>query len=168
MSLFSNVDKKKNNRSRATYVSIPVAVYGFEMYTSKVEEDFLTNSIIELYEYYNSCLCPNSIERVKDDLNLSASFVKLVIKNYLESIEEDNDDRASRPEKKIVPTKKKRTVEKTIEDLEIVKKFLQNKLNGKAIASNFNEPENILEELNGFLKKIVNLFKVTQVNIESE
>lgn len=32
----------------------------------------------------------------------------------------------------------------------------------------FNEPENILEELNGFFKKIVNLFKVTQVNIESE
>ena len=39
----------------------------------------------------------------------------------------------------------KRTVENTIEDLEIVKKFLQNKLNGKAIASNFNEPENKLE-----------------------
>lgn len=38
-----------------------------------------------------------------------------------------------------------RTVENTIEDLEIVKKFLQNKLNGKAIASNFNEPENKLE-----------------------
>lgn len=110
MSLFSNVDKKKNNRSRATYISIPVAVYGFEIYTSKVEEDFLTNSIIELYEYYNSCLCPNSIERVKDDLNLSASFVKLVIKNYLESIEENNDDSASGPEKKIVPTKKKRNI----------------------------------------------------------
>lgn len=39
----------------------------------------------------------------------------------------------------------KRTVENTIEDLEIVKKFLQNKLNGKAIASNFNEPENKLD-----------------------
>lgn len=31
----------------------------------------------------------------------------------------------------------------------------------------FKEPENIIEELNGFYKKIVNLFKVIKVNIEN-
>ncbi|MDD7391058.1 MAG: S8 family peptidase [Lachnospiraceae bacterium] len=39
----------------------------------------------------------------------------------------------------------KKTVENTIEDLETVKKFLQRKLDGKAVAGNFNEPDNKLE-----------------------
>ena len=39
----------------------------------------------------------------------------------------------------------KRTIENTIADLEIVKKFLKKKLGGKAVAKNFNEPENKLE-----------------------
>lgn len=37
------------------------------------------------------------------------------------------------------------TIENTIENLKKVKKFLQNKLNGKATASNFNEPDNKLK-----------------------
>lgn len=39
----------------------------------------------------------------------------------------------------------KKTVEDTIEELEKVKKFLTEKLNGKATADNFNEPENKLK-----------------------
>lgn len=39
----------------------------------------------------------------------------------------------------------KMTIENTIENLKKVRKFLQNKLNGRATASNFNEPDNKLK-----------------------
>lgn len=47
----------------------------------------------------------------------------------------------------------KKTVENTIEELEKVKKFLKERLGGKAIADNFNEPKNKLKYENYDLSK---------------
>lgn len=113
----------------------------------------LCDDLRTILRYYNNS--PRFLENVLIDVNYNDIIAKSRrIQDLLKPIGKKTNDVVVGARFSDAPTGQenhiityyveKRTVEKTIEDLEIVKRFIRDNLSGKATASNFNDLENKL------------------------
>ena len=96
--MFDRVAKNKFKGSWSTYVTIPTVAYKYDVQTNSLDTDFVSEAVCALKDYYVSQGVQDIVNRIKDDLALSPSLIKAIIKNddqMKSELEEDNNGRRS-------------------------------------------------------------------------
>lgn len=79
--VFIRAKKKRFKGSRIVYVAVPVVAYRYEVKTNSYQNDFLSDAVCKLRDYYLKKGDRDFINTIHEDLGLSTTLVKSIIKD---------------------------------------------------------------------------------------
>jgi len=95
--VFDRAAKNKFKNSYTTYVAVPALAYRYEVKTDSLENDFISQSVCALNDYYKASSANDIVGLISKDLGLSKTLVKAIITNddLLKSEIEATNDKSS-------------------------------------------------------------------------
>lgn len=94
--VFIRAKKKRFKGSRIVCVAVPVVAYRYEVKTNSYQEDFLSDAVCKLRDFYAKNGNKECVNDISKDLGLSTSLVKAIIKEDEQArslAEEDNGEK---------------------------------------------------------------------------